>query len=375
MPAIRIRDRLVGDGASCFVIAEAGVNHNGSLDIALDLIDVAADAGADAVKFQTFRAETVIGATAPKAAYQTKTSDPNESQFAMLRRLELKREFHHPLARRCVDRGITFISTAFDADSAHFLKADLDVPLLKIPSGEVTNAPLLLAFARLGLPIILSTGMSTQREVEIALGVLAFGLLGRDDRPTPAAFADAFSSAPGRRVLENNVVLLHCTSEYPAAFEETNLRVMDAMRERTGLTTGLSDHTPGIAIPIAAVARGAAVVEKHFTLDRSMVGPDHKASLEPAELKAMVAGIRAAQDALGNSEKGPTKAELVNRPVVRRSLVAARAIAKGESFTADNLAAKRPGTGIDPMRFWDLLGREASRNYAADEAISEKDEL
>src|SRR5690242_9057190 len=214
MTGIHIRDRLVGDKDSCFVIAEAGVNHNGSLDIALDLVDIAVAAGADAVKFQTFRAEAVIGTSAPKAAYQTKTSDPNESQFAMLRRLELKREFHRPLAERCVERGITFISTAFDADSAHFLKAELDVPLLKIPSGEVTNAPLLLALARLGLPMILSTGMSTQREVDVALGVLAFGLLGCQDRPTPAGFADASSSAQGRRVLEDNVVLLHCTSEY-----------------------------------------------------------------------------------------------------------------------------------------------------------------
>jgi N-acetylneuraminate synthase len=375
MAAVHIPGRVIGDGAPCFVIAEAGVNHNGSLELALELVDIAADAGADAVKFQTFRAESVIAAGAPKAGYQTRTTDPAESQLEMVRRLELKREYHHPLAKRCAERGIIFISTAFDEGSAGFLKADVRVPLLKIPSGEVTNAPLLLAFARLGLPMILSTGMSTSSDVETALGVLAFGLLGRGERPSAAAFRDAFLSGLGHKVLRDNVVLLHCTSEYPAAFEETNLLAMDGMRESFGLAVGLSDHTPGIAIPIAAAARGAAVIEKHFTLDRAMPGPDHKASIEPGDLKAMVAGVRAAEAALGAADKAPTRAELANRPIVRRSLVAARAIAKGEAFTQDNVTAKRPGTGMDPMRYWELLGRKARRDYQADSPISERDEF
>jgi N-acetylneuraminate synthase len=375
LSAVTIASRLVGDGARCFVVAEAGVNHNGALDLALRLVDAAADAGADAVKFQTFRAERVIAASAPKAAYQTQTTDAGESQLDMVRKLELKREFHRPLAERCAARGILFMSTAFDDESARFLVDELDLPVLKIPSGEVTNAPLLLALAKFNLPMILSTGMSTMAEVETALGVLAFGLTQRQEPPSAAAFADAYASASGRRALADKVVLLHCTSEYPAAYDETNLRAMDAMREAFGLPVGLSDHTRGIAVPIAAVARGAVAVEKHFTLDRAMPGPDHKASLEPGELADMVAGIRAAEAALGRPVKEPTAAELGNRPVVRRGLVAARTIAKGEIFTADNVAAKRPATGLSPMRYWDLIGQPARRGYAPDEPIGEKDEL
>ncbi len=375
MNAITIAGQEVGNGKRCFVVAEAGVNHNGALDLALRLVDVAADAGADAVKFQTFKAERVIAENAPKAAYQTRTTGAGESQLDMVRKLELKREFHRPIAERCRARGILFMSTAFDEESARFLVDEIKVPVLKIPSGEVTNAPLLLTLARFDLPMILSTGMSTLAEVEAALGVLAFGLTRRQDPPSAAAFADAYASAGGRRALADKVVLLHCTSEYPAAFDETNLRAMDAMREAFGLPVGLSDHTPGIAVPIAAVARGAVTVEKHFTLDRELPGPDHKASLEPGELAAMVAGIRAAEAALGRPVKEPTAAELRNRPVVRRGLVAARAIVKGETFTADNVAPKRPARGLSPMRYWDLIGRSARRAYAPDEPILEKDEL
>ncbi|HYL33462.1 MAG TPA: N-acetylneuraminate synthase [Stellaceae bacterium] len=375
MSTITIAERKVGDGARCFVVAEAGVNHNGALDLALRLADVAADAGADAVKFQTFQADRVIAASAPKAAYQTRTTDAGESQLDMVRKLELKREFHRPIAERCAARGILFMSTAFDDESAHFLADELKVPVLKVPSGEVTNAPLLLALARFGLPMILSTGMSMLAEVKTALGVLAFGLMQRQEPPSAAAFADTYASASGRRALADKVILLHCTSEYPAAFDETNLRAMDAMREAFDLPVGLSDHTPGIAVPIAAVARGAVAVEKHFTLDRTMSGPDHKASLEPGELAAMVAGIRAAEAALGRPVKEPTAAELRNRPIVRRGLVAARAIALGETFTADNVTAKRPATGLSPLRYWDLIGRPARRAYAPDEPIGERDEL
>src|SRR5258707_119602 len=234
------------------------------------------------------------------------------------------------------------MSTAFDADNAGFLARELRVPLLKIPSGEVTNGPLLLAIARLGLPMILSTGMSTLQDVEAALGVLAFGLMGRQEQPSPVAFRAAFAAPECRRTLAEKVVLLHCTSEYPAAYDETNLRAIDTMRETFGLPVGLSDHTPGIAVPIAAVARGAVVIEKHITLDRDLPGPDHKASLEPDELTAMVAGIRAAEVALGVPDKRPSAAELGNLPIVRRGLVANRAIAEGETFTAEQLAPRRP---------------------------------
>jgi N-acetylneuraminate synthase len=293
----------------------------------------------------------------------------------MVRKLELKRELHHPIAARCAERGILFISTAFDADNAGFLTKELRVPLLKIPSGEVTNGPLLLALAELGLPMILSTGMSTLQDVEVALGVLAFGLMGRQEQPSPAAFRAAFAAPEGRRTLAEKVVLLHCTSEYPAAYDETNLRAIDTMRKTFGLPVGLSDHTPGIAVPIAAVARGAVAIEKHVTLDRDLPGPDHKASLEPDELTAMVAGIRAAEVALGVSEKRPSAAELGNLPIVRRGLVANRAIAEGETFSAENLAAKRPALGASPMQYWNLLGRKARRSYTPDQPINEKDEL
>lgn len=375
MSGIALAGRRVGEGEPCFVIAEAGVNHNGQLDLALRLVDVAADAGADAVKFQTFKAENVIATGTPKAGYQTKTTDAGEGQLEMVRKLELKRELHHPIAARCAERGILFMSTAFDADNAGFLARELAVPVLKIPSGEVTNGPLLLAIARLGLPMIVSTGMSTLPDIEVALGVIAFGLLGRPEQPSPAAFRSAFATPEGRRTLAEKVVLLHCTSEYPAAYDETNLRAIDTMRETFGLPVGLSDHTPGIAVPIAAVARGAVAIEKHVTLDRNLPGPDHKASLEPDELTAMVAGIRAAQVALGDPRKRPSAAELGNLPIVRRGLVANRTIAEGEIFTAENLAAKRPAAGASPMQYWNLLGRKARRSYVPDQPINEKDEL
>lgn len=375
MSGIAIAGRRVGEGERCFVIAEAGVNHNGELDLALRLVDVAVKAGADAVKFQTFKAENVIAAGTPKAGYQTKTTDAAEGQLEMVRKLELKRDLHHPIAARCAERGILFMSTAFDADNAGFLARELRVPVLKIPSGEVTNGPLLLAIARLGLPMILSTGMSTLLDVEVALGVIAFGLIGRQEPPSPAAFRAAFAAPEGRHALAEKVVLLHCTSEYPAAFEETNLRAIDTMREAFGLPVGLSDHTPGIAVPIAAVARGAVVIEKHVTLDRGLPGPDHKASLEPDELTAMIGGIRAAEMALGGMDKQPSAAELVNLPIVRRGLVANRAITEGETFTVENLAAKRPALGASPMQYWNLLGRKAHHSYTLDEPINEKDEL
>ena len=359
------------DDAATYVIAEAGVNHNGSLEQAKRLVDAAAEAGADAVKFQTFRADALTVDTAEKAAYQQDTTDAEQSQRDMLRALELPPSFHEALVEHCAERGLPFLSSPFDPASVDLLVDDFDVPRIKIPSGEITNAPLLLHVARTGRPAILSTGMSTLGEVEAALGVLAFGYLGSDEAPGADAFRAAYASDRGQERLRDRVVLLHCTSEYPAPVDEVNLRAMDTLRSAFGLPVGLSDHTRGTAVPVAAVARGASVVEKHFTLDRMLPGPDHRASLEPDELAAMVEGIRRAERALGSPRKRPTQSETKNRPIARKSLVAAAPIAAGEPFTEDNLTAKRPGRGLSPMRYWDYLGRTASRDYSRDDLIEE----
>ena len=354
---------------STTIIAEAGVNHNGSVDMACELIDVAACAGADAVKFQTFRADALVAADAPKADYQLNTTDQDESQVDMLRALELGPEQHHAIVAHCKERDIQFLSTPFDADSARFLVETFDVPQIKIPSGEITNGPLLLRIAHLGRPVILSTGMSTLAEVEQALSVLAFGYTKKDESPTRHKFQQALASPEGQAALQNNVTLLHCVTEYPAPIETVHLRAMDTLRQAFGLPVGFSDHTLGIAVPIGAVARGASVVEKHFTLDASLSGPDHAASLEPDQLKAMVKGIRDIEAALGSSVKAPRGAEWKNRAVVRKSLVATASIEKGELFTLKNLGAKRPGDGISPMRYWEYLQQGARTKYAEGEQI------
>lgn len=351
------------------VIAEAGVNHNGSVEMARALIDAAAEAGADAVKFQTFKSEQVVSAAAPKARYQVEATGGAESQLDMVRKLELREADFRALASHAKARGIEFMSTPFDHDSLHFLAAGLDVARLKIASGEITNGPFLLAAARTGKPIVLSTGMSTMDEVGDALGVIAFGCLGAQEPPSRAAFEAARRLDEGQRILRERVVLLHCTTEYPAPFEDVNLRAMQAMREAFGLPVGYSDHTVGIGVSIAAAALGAVAVEKHFTLDRALPGPDHKASLEPSELAALVREIRGVEAALGSALKAPAPSELGNRAVARRSLVAARAIAAGEPFTAEALGALRPGTGISPMAYWSLLGTPASRDYRPGEPI------
>jgi N-acetylneuraminate synthase len=352
-----------------YIIAEAGVNHNGSLDMAKQLIEVAAQAGADAVKFQTFKSEHVITRHAPKAEYQEQTTGKVESQLEMVKKLELSAADHQVLIRHCEAQGIQFLSTPFDLPSLDLLVETFDVPRLKLPSGEITNAPLLLKAARSGKPIVMSTGMCTLGEVEQALGVLAFGYLNPSTAPSLTAFQEAFLSPEGQRILQERVTLLHCTTEYPAPFEDVNLRAMDTLGHAFGLSVGFSDHTTGIAVPVAAVARGAQVIEKHFTLDRSLPGPDHRASLEPAELEAMVCSIREVEAALGRSLKLPAPSELKNKPIGRKSLVAARAIQAGEVFTEANLTAKRPGTGLSPMHLWDLLGTWAERDYQEDEAI------
>lgn len=349
-----------------YVIAEAGVNHNGSLDLALRLVDAAIDAGADAVKFQTFNAASLTSRHAPKAAYQDRTVGVESSQLEMIRKLELGADEHRRVRAYCIERGITFLSTPFDLESLRFL-VELGVERIKASSGDLTNLPLLRAIGKTHLPCILSTGMATLSEVEGALGAVASGARSTPDRLLP--WEEALRDEDGLAYLKNNVVLLHCTTEYPAPLDEVNLRAMDTLASAFGLPVGYSDHTEGITIPIAAVARGAVLIEKHFTLSRTMEGPDHKASLEPSELAAMVKAIREVETALGSARKVPSPSEARNIAPARRSLVAARRIAKGETLTSENVAAKRPGTGISPMRYDEWIGRVAERDYDEDELL------
>lgn len=352
-----------------YIIAEAGVNHNGSLERAIQLVDVAADAGADAVKFQTFKADKLVSRTAPKAEYQFKNTGTSESQHEMIRELELDEAAHAALVLHCKSKCIEFLSTPFDLESLETLVWKFDLSMVKISSGDITNAPLLLETARTGKPVILSTGMSTLGEIETALGILAFGYIESKEPPSLPAFEQVYGSAKGRNMLQDKVTLLHCTTEYPAPFAEVNLRAMPMLRQAFDLPVGYSDHTTGIAIPVAAVALGAVIIEKHFTLDRNLPGPDHKASLEPDELKQMVRSIREVELALGSSVKQPAASELKNRSVARKSLVTAKDIRKGESFTQDNLAIKRPGDGISPVHYWEWLGKIADRDYQQDDEV------
>lgn len=351
-----------------YIIAEAGVNHNGSLQMAKELIDAAAEAGADAIKFQSFTAERLVTINAPKAEYQIGGTDPHESQFEMLRRLELNEASFEALLAHAKQYEIDFFSSLFDLECVS-LAQRLDYPCLKIPSGEITNAPLLLGAAHTGKPIIISTGMSNLGEIEMALGVLSFGYLHSPEQPSLEAFAEAYRSKQGRNTLKRQVTLLHCTSEYPASYDNVHLRALDTLRDTFELSVGYSDHTSGIAISIAAAARGASVIEKHITVDRHLPGPDHKASLEPNELKAMVQSIRQVEKALGLALKSPVQSEIHNRWVVRKSLVAAKDISKGEVFTMENLTFKRPAEGISPIFYWDWLGKPARKDYGQDEVI------
>ncbi|MGH7356558.1 MAG: N-acetylneuraminate synthase [Candidatus Rokuibacteriota bacterium] len=348
LPArVVVAGRTIGGGAPTFVVAEAGVNHNGDLDMARRLVDAAADAGADAVKFQTFRADALVSQRAPKAAYQRETTGIDESQRDMLRHLELGRDAHADLAEHAERRSLLFFSTPFDEGSADLLEA-IGVALLKVPSGEITNLPLLRHLARKGRPLLVSTGMSTLDEVERAVAVIQ---------------AEGCSS----------VALLHCVSAYPAPAAETNLRAMDTLRDRFHCPVGLSDHSLGVEIAIAAVARGAEIVEKHLTLDRNLPGPDHHASLDPKEFTAMVRAIRAVESALGNGDKRPMPCEADTRRVARRSLVAAGPIRAGDVLTRERVAVKRPGTGISPTDLDRVVGRRVRRNVDADELLQWED--
>jgi len=338
MQAVKIGNKVIGPQQPVFVIAEAGVNHNGDLKMARALIDVAVDAGADAVKFQTFNADLLATSDAPKAEYQLQTTGDDESQLEMLRRLELSPDAHRELQSYCHERAIIFLSTPFD-ESAVDLLYELGVPAFKISSGDLTNSPLLEHVAQKGKPVILSTGMSELSEVIEAVSVLN------------AAGCD-------------NPILLHCVSNYPANPADVNLRAMQTMRAAFDVPVGYSDHTTGIDVSLAAVALGAWVIEKHFTLDRTLPGPDHRASLEPAELRELVQSIRRVETALGHGRKTPAPSEIETATVARRSLVAARNIPAGATLEREMIALRRPGTGLSPSMLETLIGQRARRDIA-----------
>jgi N,N'-diacetyllegionaminate synthase len=326
------------------IIAEAGVNHNGDINLAKKLVDVAAEAGVDYVKFQTFKAENLVSKSAKKADYQFENTGNQDTQYEMLKALELSDIDHYTLIEYCKTKNVNFLSTAFDFESIEFLRDKLD--FYKIPSGEITNYPYLVKVAKLKLPIILSTGMAAMKEVKEAYDVLIkFG------------------------VNKSNITILHCNTEYPTPMEDVNLKAMQTIGQVFGVQIGYSDHTLGIEVPIAAVALGATVIEKHFTLDRELPGPDHKASLEPNELKAMVKGIRNIELALGNGVKEPSSSERKNIKVVRKSIIATRVIYKGEMFSEENLTTKRPGTGMNPMNWKVIMGTQAEKEYKKGEIL------
>jgi N,N'-diacetyllegionaminate synthase len=330
---------------SVLIIAEAGVNHNGDINLARQLIDVAAEAGADLIKFQTFKADNLVAKHAEKADYQNQITDASESQYDMIRNLELTRDMHVPLIVYCQSQGVHFFSTGFDTESIDLL-VELGLEKFKIPSGEITNLPYLRHVGQYGKPVILSSGMATLDEIEIALNILE-----------------------SAGTLRKKITVLHCNTEYPTPMIDVNLRAMLTIRDTLGVEVGYSDHTSGIEVAIAAVALGATVIEKHFTLDRNLPGPDHQASLEPDELKNMVTAIRNIEEALGDGIKRPSTSESKNISIVRKSLVASRAINAGEVFSAKNVAVKRPGTGLSPMLWDKVLGSKAPRNFSPDELL------
>ncbi len=340
---IQIGDRLVGPGAPVFVIAEAGVNHNGELQLALDLVDAAVAAGADAIKFQSFLADELVSASAPKADYQLASTDAAESQYDMIKRLELSQASHEAIRDRCAAAGIQFLSTPFDRGSADLLQR-LGVPAFKVSSGDLTDWPLLRHLARFGKPVILSTGMSYLDEVSAAVEVI-------------------------REAGNPEIIALHCVSNYPAAPADANLRAMQTMAAKLQVPIGFSDHTEGFTVALAAVALGACLIEKHLTLDRNLPGPDHRASLEPGELKALVTEIRKVESSLGGGVKAPAESEANTRSVARRSLVAATALAADTVLQADMLCEKRPGTGIPPSSAAEVIGKKLTRKLERNEMI------
>tara|TARA_R110002050_G_scaffold237905_1_gene373994 strand:+ start:4115 stop:5122 length:1008 start_codon:yes stop_codon:yes gene_type:complete len=329
------------------IIAEAGVNHNGNIELAKQLIEAAANAGVDFVKFQTFKADSLVSKSAKKAEYQKKNiGDSDDSQYAMLKKLELTEAMHHELIAHCKQCGVRFLSTGFDTKSIDFLDS-MDTPFFKIPSGEITNKPYLQHIAQKGRPVVMSTGMANMDEIKAALAVL---------------YENGIS--------KEQITILHCNTEYPTPMDDVNLKAMEHIRNKLGVKVGYSDHTNGIEVPIAAVALGATIIEKHFTLDRNSPGPDHRASLGPSELKAMVDAIRNIEKAIsGSGLKEPSPSEQKNKEIARKSIVAAKTIQKGEPFSEANLTVKRPGNGINPMQWDEIIGQKAKRDFHEDDLI------
>ncbi|MFJ8257658.1 N-acetylneuraminate synthase [Peribacillus asahii] len=354
-----------------YIIAEAGVNHNGSFELACTLIDRAVESGADAVKFQTFKTENLVTKKAKQAAYQVKNIGEETSQFAMLKKLELSYDEFIQLKAYCDEKKIEFLSTPFDRESVDFLVDEIKMGTVKIPSGELTNSPFVHYIATKRKPIILSTGMATMEDIHESLSFIAYGLV-YPDKPVKIKDVQQFyHTSEAKKWLKDYVTILHCTTEYPTPYTDINLKAMDYLKKELQVNIGLSDHSEGIYIPIAAVARGAQVIEKHFTISRLLPGPDHSASLEPDELTEMVKAIRIIEHSLGEDAKKPTLNEQRNQIATRKSLVTAKKMELGEIFTEENLTVKRPGNGMVPSQLWSLLGTKASKSYEEDELIDE----
>ncbi len=352
-----------------YIIAEAGVNHNGSFDMAKQLIDVAIESGAHAVKFQTFLSEEVIAKDTPKCGYQIEQTGSDESQLEMIQKLQLSFDQKRELFEYGRSKGIEVLSTPFDLQSLEFL-LDLKMSRIKIASGEITNPLLLLNAGKSQKPVILSTGMSTLKDIQTALEILVFGYLNNGDEPSYENFTKAFCTAEGQDLLKEKVTILHCTTNYPAPYDELNLNVIETMQKAFRVDVGYSDHSKGFLASCIAVSKGATIVEKHFTLDNDLPGPDHKASLNPQDLKDLVINIKKTEEMLGRSEKIPSHGELETAALVRRSIVAGGDISEGEVFTEENLKLKRPGTGLGPENYFDLIGKESKKTYKLDDFIN-----
>ena len=353
---------------SVYIIAEAGVNHNGRKDLAFQLIDAAADAKADAVKFQTFKASKLASQFVEKAQYQKNQTDVSESQLEMLTKLELPYAWHIELQQHAKSRGIEFLSTAFDEDSLAFLQT-LNLPFFKVPSGELTNSPFLWRVARTGKPLVISTGMATLSEVEFALAVVSHGLRFYQEPSSINEIWQHWSESEGRENIKQHVTLLHCTSQYPTPWHEVNLKAMDTLAAAFDLPVGYSDHTEGTLISIAAVSRGATIIEKHFTLDKNLPGPDHQASVDVQELKQMIKDIRSLELALGDGFKSPQASEKDTKKVARQSIIASKSLSPGQTIERADLTTARVGYGLSPSYLWELIGKIATKSYAPGEVV------
>ena len=353
-----------------YVIAEAGVNHNGSLDLAYELIDKASKIGANAIKFQTFITENVLTMNTQKASYQSKLTDVNETQWEMIKKLELNFSDFEKLHKYSQKKEIEFLSTPFDIKSLNFLTKKLRLRTIKIPSGEITNLPFILEIAKYANNIILSTGMCNLSDIELALATIAFGLIGEDKEKNIKNFYNAYYSDKGQNLIKQRVKILHCTSEYPAPYNEINLNAIKTLKNTFNTEVGYSDHTQGIHIPLAAVTLGAEIIEKHFTIDKNLPGPDHKSSIEIEEFSLLIKNIKELKLSLGTGVKLPTVAEIKNRNIIRKFIVANKDIKKGETFTENNLTIKRSQLGLEPKFFWEIIGKKADKNYLKDDLIT-----